>query len=265
MDFLILNPKALQLFMLIVTTARYKDGWNEHGLKINQAFVGKNYVASKLGLTHQEYRTAKATIEMTGAATFHPTNKGTIVTISNEVACIYTGMESNTQNDTPTDKPDATPRTREATKPQQTLNKPSTNPQHLTKKERKKEGEEGEKEPHTHRVREGKAEEPAEPGLLSLAQEVVDARCDWKLRVDHVALEIQKCPKELREEAVEQFAKDMANQVDPPDNPLAYFRKYMQNADRYSSQNSGKKINGGATDDADDAWRKKLKRGFQQG
>jgi hypothetical protein len=95
-------------------------------------------------------------------------------------------------------------------------------------------------------VRDGKTEEPAEPGLVALAQEVVDSRCDWKLRVDHVALEIRKCPKELREEAVEQFAKDMANQVDPPDNPLAYFRKYMQNADRYSSKNSGKKINGGA-------------------
>jgi hypothetical protein len=64
----------------IALRARRSDAmYSSIFLKANQALVGDR---EKLGLSEQEYRTAKKKLQKWGLATFKPTNKGTIATLT---------------------------------------------------------------------------------------------------------------------------------------------------------------------------------------
>ena len=73
---------AFFLLYMIADRARYYDGFNAHGLKLGQAFIGKMDMESR-GITEQEYRTAKRVLQDGGFATFKPTKRGTIATLIN--------------------------------------------------------------------------------------------------------------------------------------------------------------------------------------
>lgn len=77
------NRNAFALLYVIAMRARWRGGFNQHGLGPGQAFIGdwRSY-----GMTQREYRTAKALLQAHQFATFKATNKGTIATlISTEV------------------------------------------------------------------------------------------------------------------------------------------------------------------------------------
>ena len=88
--------------------------------------------------------------------------------------------------------------------------------------------------------------------LGGLAIQAVEARDDWMLRADAAGMEIRKCPKIYREEAVSQFAGDAASMVDPWPNPLGMLRKYMSNADFYVGEIGKNKKSGGGWSGAAD-------------
>ncbi len=87
------KPDALRLLILIQTRARFTDGWNPLGLKKNQAVVGLGDVA-KWGWTQSRYRTAKKALATAQACHFKGINKGTIVTLLNEVAYVDESPEN---------------------------------------------------------------------------------------------------------------------------------------------------------------------------
>lgn len=86
------NPDAIELWRkhrpaffllwLIAHRARWRDGFNAHGLERGQAFIGKMDCEAH-GISEQEYRTAKRILQEAGFATFKPTNQGTIATLIN--------------------------------------------------------------------------------------------------------------------------------------------------------------------------------------
>ena len=69
------RPKCFVLLALIAVHAKRTNELNVHGLTIGEAFIGDH---RSIGLTQQEYRTAKKNLEKFGLATFRGTNRGTI-------------------------------------------------------------------------------------------------------------------------------------------------------------------------------------------
>lgn len=75
------DPQAFLLLTQIAMRARRKDGeYSRIYLKTNQALVG-DY--KKIGLSRQQYRNTQKRLTQYGLATFEPTNKGTIATLTN--------------------------------------------------------------------------------------------------------------------------------------------------------------------------------------
>jgi hypothetical protein len=72
---LLKRPKSFALLALIALRARRSDELNIHGLGIGEALLGDR---EAVGLTQQEYRSAKNLLEKLGLATFRGTNRGTI-------------------------------------------------------------------------------------------------------------------------------------------------------------------------------------------
>ncbi len=72
---LLKRPKSFALLALIALRARRSDELNIHGLGIGEALLGDR---EAIGLTQQEYRTAKGFLERLGLATFRGTNRGTV-------------------------------------------------------------------------------------------------------------------------------------------------------------------------------------------
>jgi hypothetical protein len=74
-----LNPLAYVLLAVIAHRARWREGFNRHGLALDEALLGDydNY-----GMTEREYRTAKSQLEKAGFATFRKTNRGTIAKLA---------------------------------------------------------------------------------------------------------------------------------------------------------------------------------------
>lgn len=132
------KPNAMILLLLIMDRARYSDGWNPHGLKKFQCLLGRDDVAATIHFTEQEYRTAKRDLEEAGAATFKATSKGTIATLCNTVACIYTGKENNERNNEQSNEP--------PTNPQRTPNEPLTTNKEGIERIEREEGYTGEGE-----------------------------------------------------------------------------------------------------------------------
>jgi len=70
---------ALLLAILIAIRTKRTKGFSIHGLQLGEALIGDFKSA---GLTERSYRTAKQHLEKYGLATFKPTNKGTVATLT---------------------------------------------------------------------------------------------------------------------------------------------------------------------------------------
>ena len=238
------KPDALRLLLLIQDRARYSDGWNPLNLEKRQSVLGFSDV-EVWGWTIRRYRTAKSDLVTAGAIDIVPTGKGTIVTLLDNVAYVSEPPKNDGQNDIPSDIPSDIV----ATDPRHSGDIVATDPRHLTKKDNKLRREEGKKcvgGSHTHSGVYPDSE------LGGLAIQAVEARDDWMLRADAAGMEIRKCPKIYREEAVSQFAGDAASMVDPWPNPLGMLRKYMSNADFYVGEIGKNKKSGGGWSGAAD-------------
>ncbi len=71
---------AFFLLYLIAYRAQWSDRFNRHDLKPGQCLLGD---VDNIGLTTQEYRTAKKILQDARFATFKPTRRGTIATLVN--------------------------------------------------------------------------------------------------------------------------------------------------------------------------------------
>jgi len=74
------DPSSFMLLTQIALRARRTDSFNVKNLKPGEAFIGDYRT---IGLTQQQYRTAKKKLEEWGLAKFEPTNRGTIATLLN--------------------------------------------------------------------------------------------------------------------------------------------------------------------------------------
>lgn len=102
MELIRANKNAFILLYVIAARARWRDGFNAHGLTQGESFIGDH---DAYGLTEREYRTAKALLEKHGFATFKPTNKGTVATIENPTVFDIWQSQDDEQNVTrPTDR-----------------------------------------------------------------------------------------------------------------------------------------------------------------
>lgn len=88
------NSDAFLLLTQIAVRARWKEGFNAHGLGVGEAFIG-DYKA--IGLTRQKYRTAQVFLAKHGFSTFKPTNKGTIAKVTDSRVFDITLDNSNQQ------------------------------------------------------------------------------------------------------------------------------------------------------------------------
>lgn len=68
------NPLALALAYVIAMRAKWREGFNRHGLGQGEAMLGD---FESYGMTEQQYRTAKTQLQKWNFATFRATNKGT--------------------------------------------------------------------------------------------------------------------------------------------------------------------------------------------
>ena len=68
-ELILANPKAFILAFMIAFRARWKDGFNRHGLDKGEAMLG-DWTA--YGMTRQEYRTALITAAVTGKIDVRP-------------------------------------------------------------------------------------------------------------------------------------------------------------------------------------------------
>jgi hypothetical protein len=79
MELLQANPDAFVLAYVIAYRAQWSTRFNRHGLELGEAFVGDH---DAYGMTERRYRTAKDNLAKWGFATFKPTNKGTVATLT---------------------------------------------------------------------------------------------------------------------------------------------------------------------------------------
>ena len=79
-DELMKDIPAFMLLTQIARRARRMDSFSVDNLEPGEALIG-DY--SEIGLTYQQYRSAKERLKKYGLATFKPTNKGTIAKLVN--------------------------------------------------------------------------------------------------------------------------------------------------------------------------------------
>ena len=92
------KPLANHLALIIAKRARRTD-CSLNNLQIGQCFIG-DY--KKIGLTEQQYRTAKKELKRVKFATFHGTNKGTVATLVSTELWDINILEGNGLDNTPT-------------------------------------------------------------------------------------------------------------------------------------------------------------------
>ena len=78
---LLKRPKAFCLLALIAQRAKRSDDLSIHGLGTGEALIGDR---GAVGLSPQEYRTAKAFLQKLGLATFRSTNRGTVARLTDD-------------------------------------------------------------------------------------------------------------------------------------------------------------------------------------
>lgn len=86
------NPLAYTLATVIALRARWRDGFNEHGLEQGEALLGDYEL---YGMSEQNYRTAKAQLKKWNFATFKSTNAGTIAKLTDKRLFEITAAPSN--------------------------------------------------------------------------------------------------------------------------------------------------------------------------
>lgn len=92
------SRNAFILAYVIAFRARWKDGFNRHGLDQGEAMLGDFQAC---GLTRQEYRTSKEQLTKWGFATFKTTNKGTVAKLMDTRLFSLVPPERNQQNNQP--------------------------------------------------------------------------------------------------------------------------------------------------------------------
>ena len=108
------NPLAFTLAFIIATRARWHEGFNADGLLLGEAKIGD---WEKIGMSEQQYRTAKAQLVKWGFVTIKPTTKGTIAKLTDTRLFVISDEVANDQS-----------------------NGQATTGQRLTKKARRKQG-----------------------------------------------------------------------------------------------------------------------------
>ena len=94
------DPLAFALLCCLALRARWREGFNIHGLKTGEALAG-DY--AKMGLTRQQYRTRLHRLQTWGFIIIKPTNRGTIVTLASTTVFDIGNGEFNQQtNHSPT-------------------------------------------------------------------------------------------------------------------------------------------------------------------
>ena len=95
---LLQRPKCFVLLSLIALRARRTGEINMHNLGIGEALIGDR---EAIGLTQQEYRTAKSALEKLGLVTFRGTNKGTVAKLIDTSIFDVNVEHDNEQNNDP--------------------------------------------------------------------------------------------------------------------------------------------------------------------
>lgn len=131
-DELLKDAFAFVLLTAIAMRARRTDGPSVTGLQTRQALVGDH---RKLGMTRQNYRSAKRRLERWRLADFTPTNRGTIATLLDDR--IFDINESSAPLPSHHTTGRQPPRNR-----QRTIRQPSGNHRPTTNKNQKKEKKE---------------------------------------------------------------------------------------------------------------------------
>lgn len=94
-DELMKDPNAFVLLTQIARRARRTNKFNRHNLEPGEALIGDH---DSIGLSQANYRSAKRRLESYGLATFKPTNKGTIATLTDSTIYDINIDEGNDQN-----------------------------------------------------------------------------------------------------------------------------------------------------------------------
>ena len=160
------DPNTKAVFLHLLLTANWQPG-EYRGYKLNpgDAVMGSDALATTLGMTRQQVRTALKKLEQTGEITKKVTNKFTVVTIVKWTKYQIDGSEDNQQvtNNQPTDNQ------------QVTNNQPTDNQQVTTPKESKKERkQEGKKVRKQETIADVLAEAPVE--LVPALNDFIDFR-----------------------------------------------------------------------------------------
>ena len=171
------DPNTKAVFLHLLLTANWQPG-EYRGYKLNpgDAVIGSDALATTLGMTRQQVRTALKKLGQTGEITRKVTNKFTVVTIVKWAKYQIDGSEDNQQttNNQPTDNQQTT--NNQPTDNQQiTNNQPTDNQQITTPKESKKERkQEGKKVRKQETIAEVLAEAPTE--LIPALNDFVEFR-----------------------------------------------------------------------------------------
>ena len=97
MELLQASPHAFRLAYVIAYRGQYRDGFNQHNIKLGEALLGdfKAY-----GMTQQQYRTAKSQLARWHFATFRATNRGTVGKLVDTRLFSLFRLECNDPNNT---------------------------------------------------------------------------------------------------------------------------------------------------------------------
>lgn len=89
------NPLAFVLAYFIAARARWRDGFRADGVALGEAFLGD---WKEMGMSEQNYRTAKRQLAEWGFATFKPTSKGTVAKLIGTRLFSVLAVEGNDQS-----------------------------------------------------------------------------------------------------------------------------------------------------------------------
>ena len=188
------NRNAFVLAFIIANRARWREGFNQHGLGQGEAMLG-DYKAC--GMSAREYRTAKQHLAKYGFATFQATNAGTIGKLI-DTRLFSTSIE-------PDDKQADTQETgkRQADDKQATTNE---------------EGKTGKKEINYESLGAARLIEGGLLELMEMVKEVLGQK-EWKLQHGRWLQRAEKHPGKLRRVLAD--TKEKAKE-DGLDNPAAW-------------------------------------------
>ncbi len=185
------NPLALALAYVIALRAKWREGFNRHGLGQGEAMLGdfENY-----GMTMRQYRTAKDNLTKWGFATFRATSQGTIARLCDSRLFIVSDEQSDKQSGN-----------RAATERQAPGNRATTN----------EEGKTGKK------VQEGETlggHALKNPGLIELMEQVreVLGQKEWKLNHSRWLNRAETEPDKLRRVIADTRDKAKEDGIDNP-------------------------------------------------